>query len=81
MEVKLKTVEVRADGVVPFQAPESEGVIPSQPPVGRQRHRNRDRTTEVVTPPSSDYESEVAMVSYIDSSAFNQVFILTQILG
>jgi len=29
-----------------------------------QRHRNRDRTTEVVAPPPGDYESKTTIISY-----------------
>jgi len=46
----------------------------------RQRHRNKDRTMEVVARAPADYESEAAIVSYKKYPIFNQAF-LKVILG
>ena len=52
-----------------------------EPLLSGRRHKNRDRTTELVAPPPGDYESKTAIVSYTELACFQPSVFLTQILG
>ena len=38
-----------------------------------QRHRNRDRTTDIVARPPGDYEIEAAIVTFVTHSLLKQI--------